>query len=57
MSLRRYEHCYNFYNTSHDMPNKLRLEKNELKDLKIFRSHRKAPLNLLGSNWVLVAEK
>lgn len=46
-----FEDCvYIFYNTSHDMPNKLRLEKNELADLKKFRSHRKSPLNLSGSN-------
>ncbi|MDE6302484.1 MAG: hypothetical protein K2M36_02725, partial [Clostridia bacterium] len=39
---------YIFYNTSHDMPNKLRLEKNELNDMKNFRSHRKSTLEPFG---------
>ena len=44
-----FEDCvYIFYNTSHDMPNKLRLEKNELADLKKFRSHRKSTLEPFG---------
>ena len=44
-----FEDCvYIFYNTSHDMPNKLRLEKNELNDMKNFRSHRKSTLEPFG---------
>lgn len=44
-----FEDCvYIFYNTSHYMPNKLRLEKNELNDLKNFRSHRKSTLEPFG---------
>lgn len=39
---------YIFYNTSHDMPNKLRLDKSELNDMKNFRSHRKSTLEPFG---------
>lgn len=44
-----FEDCvYIFYNTSHDMPTKFRLEKSELKDMQNFRLHRKSTLKPLG---------
>lgn len=55
---RVFEDCvYIFYNTSHDMPNKLRLEKNELADLKKFRSHRKSTLEPFVFKWLPLAER
>lgn len=49
---------YIFYNTSPNMPTKVKLDKSDLAELREYRTNKKAlNFNRLGSNWVLVAER